>query len=105
MPLLEFIDEIDATDQIRYRIRTVNGRVVDFVVQYETTIGGQVFPVVRYDASHDRGHRDILDRNGDTVEKYWLPEHMDFKECLAYGVNDIKENGTKYRDKFLEHFS
>ena len=105
MPLLEFVDEQDDGDVIRYRIRTVRGQVVDFVIQYEALIAQQLVPVVRYDASHGRGHRDILDARGETVDKYWLPEHMDFKGCLAYAVGDVKENRHMYREKFLEQFT
>lgn len=105
MPLLEFLDELGDGDQIRYRIRTVQGQVVDFVIQYEVLVDDQMYPVVRYDGSHGHGHRDILDARGETVDKHWLPEHMDMKECLAVAVSDVKDNGHRYRDRFLERFT
>lgn len=91
-------------DQIRYRISTDRGQVVDFVVQYETFIDNKLYPVVRYDGSHGQGHRDILNARGETVDKHWLPDHMNLKACLAFADRDLRANWETYRDQFLERY-
>lgn len=87
---------------VRIHFKTDRGEVVDFVVQYETLIAGQYHPVVRFDGSHGQGHRDILDRRGNTVEKRWLPDHMSFNDCLTYAKEDIRANWMRYLDRFME---
>jgi hypothetical protein len=104
VPLREFFDYLSATDRLRYRILTEHGQVVDFVVQFETEILGEFRPVVRYDASHGHGHRDLLDAKGDTVKKDWLPEDFSFKQCLDHAALDLRVNWKKYRQHFVEHF-
>lgn len=76
---------LDASgDALRVRIRTERGTVVDFDVQDDVTIDDRVFAVVRYDGSHGRGHRDLLDAGGETIEqgKRWLPERSSLAESL-----------------------
>lgn len=97
-----YVIRTEAGNRIRYRILTERGRVVDFVVQYETLIEGLYRPVVRYDGSHGRGHRDILNMRGETIDKWWLPDHMDLNDALAYGSEDLRANWKQYRDRFLE---
>lgn len=94
-------------DILRVRIRTERGRVVDFVVQYELELAGLPAPVVRYDGSHGRGHRDVLDRRGATIvgRKRWLPEEWTLEQALAYGRQDLLQNWPRYRDDFLRRLS
>ena len=89
------------TDLLRVRIVTDRGEVVDFIAQFETIIEGQHYPVVRYDGSHGRGHRDLLNRRGETVDKDWLAEHLTLGQALTFGVKDITANWPLYRDAFL----
>lgn len=44
------------------RIWLEAGRVRRFEVQYQTTIGGELLPVVRYDTAHGFAHRDQVFR-------------------------------------------
>jgi hypothetical protein len=101
---IDYINDIpeESGNRIRYSIVTNRGQVVDFVVQYETFVEGRYRPVVRYDGSHGRGHRDILNMQGETVDKWWLPAHMDLKASLDYGIQDIRGNWKRYQDRFLE---
>ena len=85
---------------IRLRIATEKGNVVAFTVQYETTIEGQRFPIVRYDTEYDRPHRDLLDRRGRVVKKTWLPEDMTYDDALQVGNRDIRANWRRYREAF-----
>jgi hypothetical protein len=49
VPLTEYTDEINPDgNEVRVRIRTERGQVVDFVVQYEIVIDDERYPVVRY---------------------------------------------------------
>ncbi len=91
-----------AGNALRVRIRTERGTVVDFVVHYEITIDDRVYAVVRYDGSHGRGHRDLLDAAGETVEhgKRWLPEHLSLAESLQVGLIDLRANWMSYRSDF-----
>lgn len=101
---IDYIQNIreEPGNQIRHRILTDRGQVVDFVVQYETRIDGEYLPVVRYDGSHGRGHRDILNMRGETITKWWLPDHMDMNACHVYALRDVRTNWRQYRDRFLE---
>jgi hypothetical protein len=91
-------------ERMRVRINTERGVVMDFVVQYETPrsdLSGEHVVVVRYDGSHGRAHRDLLDARGHTVRKMYLPTHLSFGEALNYALADIKENWARYRQDFL----
>jgi hypothetical protein len=90
-----------ARDVLRVRIGTDHGRVVDFVAQYETEIAEQIVPVVRYDGSHGHGHRDLLGRQGETIDKEWSPEHFTLAQTLIKGLQDIIDNWSRYRDEFM----
>lgn len=89
----------DGLEWIRFRIVTVGGQVVSFMVQYETTVGDQRLPVVRYDNSHGFCHRDWLDRRGNVVEKQRLPGSP--AVVLNVGKQDIQDYWERYRAAFL----
>ena|SRR5579875_423861 len=101
----EFIVPLDDTNQLRLQITTDQGQVVDFVVQYETLDSGRLVAVVRYDASHGHGHRDLLDGRGNQIEKRWMPEHYSLKQCLSEGEHDLRTNWRVYRERFLRSFN
>lgn len=105
VPDIDYVEALPYFNRIRYRIKTDRGTVVDFVVQYEMLMGESYQPVVRYDGSHGQGHRDILDIRGETIDKRWLPEHMDLGACLDYGRDDLRANWESYRDRFLERYT
>ncbi len=87
---------------LRVRIVTDRGAVVDFAAQYEATIERRAYPVVRHDGSHGQGHRDPLDRRGESVRKEWLPEHLTLAQSLTLGIRDVMEHWNGYRDAFLQ---
>ncbi len=90
-------------ERIRIRLNVERGILTDFVVQYETPtseLSHEHVAVVRYDGSHHRAHRDLLDARGRTVRKSWLPEHLSFGEALDYAIADIDQNWTRYRQDF-----
>ena len=93
--------EDNPRDILRVRILIDRGAVEDFLAQYETIIEDERYPVVRYDGSHGRGHRDVLDWRGESVAKEWMPEHMSLAATLTYGIQDIKAHWERYREAFI----
>ena len=88
-------------ERTRVRINTERGRLVDFVVQYETPNPDAAhghFALVRYDGSHQPVHRDLLNAEGETIRKSWLAEHLSFDEALRLAILDIDQNWRRYRD-------
>lgn len=78
--------------------------MVDFVVQYETASLerlGEHIAVVRYDGSHGRAHRDLLDLTGRTFRKTWFPSHLSLGEALDEALADIEEYWPQYRDRLV----
>lgn len=71
---VEFVIEITPDDRYRRRHRSHKGRILNFVVQYETKIGDKWYPVVRYDTAHGFFHRDLM-RLGKSVQKAPIPEN------------------------------
>lgn len=58
-------------DRKRHEPVTERGKVIRFVVQYETFIEGEWRPVIRYDTAHGFPHVDRIRPDG-TVEKISL---------------------------------
>jgi hypothetical protein len=94
------LDE-EAQNWYRFRIMTNRGRVIQFTAQYETTIAGRRFPVLRFDNAHGFAHRDRLDRRGNVVEKSPLTAARTPADALGIGEQDIRTNWRRYRQEFL----
>ena len=101
----DFFIYFDEENRLRERIMTDRGKIMDFVVQYEFVIDNVFVPVVRYDASHGHGHRDLLDSRGQVVEKQWLPSHFDHNQSFTYAESEVRANWPRYRDRFLEKYT
>lgn len=99
--LLPLAHGLEISDRARVWMRTDRGQVVDFVVQYEAFIAERFYPIVRYDGSHGRGHRDIIDRSGNVIRKDWLPEHVSLGQALDAGLEDIEDHWHAYRAEFV----
>lgn len=101
MPEIAYRYMLDATglNWRRVRLSTVDGRVVTFVVQYETIVDGKLMPVIRYDNHHGFCHRDRLNRRGDVVEK--SPIDGSPGDVATLGTNDIKANWELYLEQFM----
>jgi len=99
----EYLRPLTPDDYLRYRITTDQGQVVDFVLQYETNVGGHFLPVVRYDRAHGYLHRDTLDSQGNPVDKQPVPmgPGMSLKQALADADADLRSNWQRYRRQFL----
>lgn len=103
MPVIEYATELDDTglEWLRMRIETKDGRVMGFLVQYETTVTGERVPVVRYDTAHGFTHRDRLNRRGELVDKRRLGGDPPLNEALSTGVQDLRANWRRYRQDYF----
>lgn len=103
MPETEFKAPLDDAELewIRVRLSTVGGRVMTYVVQYETTIGGQRVPVVRFDNAHGFPHRDLLDRQGRVIDKRPIAGNPTPGAALNVGQQDIQTHWQRYRAAFF----
>jgi len=102
----EFLIYLDPeTRTCRYRHYHVSdgGQVVEFRVQLEVLINGEWMAVVRYDTAHGKPHRDILHPNGDQTKEWF--EGYSLAEVLTIGKNDIMENWSSYRNRFMKEMN
>lgn len=86
-------------DRKRHEHTTVQGKVVKFVVQYETYLEGTWQPVMRYDTAHGFPHMDKVCPDG-TVEKIPLLT-ADLAEALTVADRDIEENWERYKADYV----
>lgn len=85
-------------DRKRHEHVTERGKVVWFVVQYETFVKGAWHPVIRYDTAHRFPHVDSIRLDG-TVEKIPLLT-KDLGEALTFADQDIDENWERYKEAY-----
>jgi hypothetical protein len=86
-------------DRKRHEHVVDHGRVIRFVVQYETFVEGQWRSVIRYDTAHGFPHIDRIQANG-TVEKIALLAR-DLGEALTFADQDIDEHWEQYKEAYL----
>lgn len=87
-------------DRKRHEHVTEQGSVVQFMVQYETYVEGEWFPLIRYDTAHGFPHVDRVRADG-TVEKIPLLT-KDLAEALTFADQDIDENWERYKEAYLK---
>jgi hypothetical protein len=106
MAEIEYEVQLDEAglEWLRVRIITAGGHVMNFAIQYETTIAGERAPVVRYDNAHGFAHRDLIDRidRKGRVTKERLAGAPAPKIALDIGPRDIRSNWHRYRRYFLK---
>ena len=88
-------------DILRVRFACEGKEVLEFVVQYEAMIDGELRPVVRYDGSHGHPHRDTLDWDGTTINKRWAPVGTMNADALTAAIDDLQSNWPRYLEAFL----
>jgi hypothetical protein len=64
-----YVQIVDAKNRIRVRFKKYRGRIVEFVVQYETLVSAQWQPVIRYDTAHGSPHTDVMKPDGTRGKK------------------------------------
>lgn len=94
-----FIRWLGAADRSRQVVVLDEGKVIRFVVQYETSITGRWHPVVRYDTAHGFAHKDILSPDGTTEKK--INVTYGYSEAFTNAEIDIKLNWQRYKEEYL----
>ena len=82
------------------RLQIERGQVQRYTVQYETLVEEKFHPVVRYDSAHGYPHRDLLDWNGDIVDKSWLAP-VDYGTAATEAIVAIDQDWRQLREEFL----
>jgi len=97
--IVDFVITLDIDDQIRHHHIAERGRVIEFVVQYETWFERRWHAVVRYDTTHGFAHRDLLYPDG---RKEKTPLGMaDFDDALTYAEHDLDAHWPFYKRRYL----
>lgn len=105
MPERDYIRNVGPLgDQIRVRFTTRRDRVTVYTAQFEALIEGAYRPAVRYDSAHGRPHCDVLDWDGETVEKVWLPDE-ELAQALTNAILEIEDRWLDLREAFLRRRS
>jgi hypothetical protein len=55
-----YIRLLNINNRVRNSFKIHQGKIINFVVQYETRINNEWKAVVRYDTSHGFAHKDLL---------------------------------------------
>ena len=98
-----FIHGLDPGDprepRIRVRLVTDRGRVHDFSAQLEIRYGKRHVAIARYDGSHGRPHRDLLDQDGYDYQRVWL-DGMTNAQAATHAIADFEINWASYANEF-----
>ncbi len=81
------------------QITVENGKVVNIVVQYETSIEGKWHAIVRYDCVHGFFHRDVLFPNGEKDKQ--VIEFENLATALSYAEQDLKDRWEFYKNRYV----
>ena len=95
----EFVIDLGPADRLREHHTRRRGRIISFVVQYETLRKGKWSPIVRYDSAHGFAHRDPYDIKGRVVKTPLFIRN--YNQALTFAELDLKANWQLYRERFL----
>ena len=70
------------------------------MVQLETKINNEWYPVVRFDTAHGFSHQDFYHRNGQ-VDKIPLGIN-DYNTAMTFAENELKKNWEIYISRFIK---
>ena len=87
-------------DRLRVSAIKEKGKIINFVVQYETFIKSRWYAIVRYDTSHGFAHKDIIHYDG-TREKQPL-YFPNYNLAFTFAIQDLKSLWRWYRKGFEE---
>lgn len=102
MQEIEYIFYLTAEQQDRLRVYAVKheGKILEFVVQYEAFLADKWNPIIRYDTAHGFAHIDRIYPDGQ-IEKQ--PLYFDnYNLAFTYATIDIKRFWKKYREEYEE---
>jgi len=100
MRVVEYVAPLGIDGRRRVRHTRFEGKITEFMVQYEIFVKGKWYEVVRYDTSHGYAHRDLIHADGRKEKVEML--FNDLNICLTYAENDLRTNWKNYREKFLK---
>lgn len=89
---------LNGDDRIRIWIKAEKGKVVSFLVAYETKINEKWYAVIHYDTYHGFPHKDVIYPDG-RQKKEKLP-NLELKDLVLIAIRDIEENWVTYRKRF-----
>lgn len=98
MPEKEYLILLDVDARKRHYHFTEAARIIRFVVQLEVKINETWKEVIRYDCSHDYAHKDCYNIEGGRRK---INLYLDYEDALTLADDDLNENWTIYREKFL----
>ncbi len=101
MGITEYQYQFSPTDWLRVYLETERGKVVKFLVQYETLISDQIRAVSRYDNAHGFIHQDIFSPEGKRIKRIIFEEYAN-EYALNMAVNDFKTRWSWYKEQFLK---
>jgi hypothetical protein len=99
MPEKTYSFWLDEKSYLVVEFRTVDGRVVSFVVRLMLISDDVEKCVARYDTAHGCPHLDVVDQQGHLLEKKWLLG-MSLAEALRFAINDFRLNYASYIKNF-----
>jgi len=99
MKTKSYVFMLTETDRKRHKHMSDAGKIIGFVVQYETKLQDKWVPMMRYDTAHGFAHKDILNPDG-TSEKILLG-NVDYNELLTFADRDINENWQRYKGRYI----
>lgn len=95
-----FYIALSDSDRIRVKIYKSDGRVIEFVVQFESLIEGRWREIIRYDNRDKPPHRDVYDVKGKRY-KNEIP-NVTPESLIPWCIKDIKENWMRYKGRYLK---
>ena len=69
MKVVEYVAPLGFDGRRRVRHTRFEGKVTEFMVQYEIFVKEKWYEVVRYDTSHGYAHRDLMHADGFFVDR------------------------------------
>ena len=90
-----------AADRLRIRYDIEKGKVIDFVIQYESFINNKWIAIVRYDCAHGFFHRDELFAKGEQVKTEI--DIQDLNSAAIYAEQDLRDRWNWYKEQYLKH--
>lgn len=95
-----YVRILGVKDRIRFRFKKDRGKIIEFVIQYETLVRDRWQAVVRYDTAHGHPHTDIIMPDGKKEKR--LLHFPNFNDAFSYAEEDVKANWERYRQRYFQ---
>ena len=96
---ISYVLRLGLRDRYRHTHARERGKVVRFRIQYETLVGNEWHPVIRYDTAHGFAHRDLIGREGEVIKTPLFTR--DLNDALTFAESDLRSNWEIYKERFL----